>query len=91
MWLTRHGTKVVCRKVCDFEIRNQNNTQGLCRKILRFQRKPKSRITHKEKNVIVWYTEKRKEGRIRWPRNTVKTLWDCWNAAQRKKRKRFDA
>nr|GEY06907.1 retrotransposon protein, putative, Ty3-gypsy subclass [Tanacetum cinerariifolium] len=36
-------TKVVCRKFCDFEIRNQNNTQGLCRKTLRFQRKPKSK------------------------------------------------
>ncbi|GJV01621.1 hypothetical protein Tco_1335190 [Tanacetum coccineum] len=39
------------------------------------------RTTHKEKsNVIVWYTEKRKEGRIRWPRNTVKTLLGLHNA-----------
>ncbi|GKD48397.1 hypothetical protein Tco_1277373 [Tanacetum coccineum] len=42
-----------------------------------------------EKQRVVWYTEKRKEGRIRWPRNTVKTLLGLHNAAQRKKRKRL--
>ena len=30
VWLPRRSNKVVCRKVCDFEIRNQNNTQSLC-------------------------------------------------------------
>nr|GEZ37578.1 hypothetical protein [Tanacetum cinerariifolium] len=65
--LVRCGTKVVCRKVCDFEIRNQNNTQGLCRMILRFQRKPKSKNNTQGEKRTRWQgreSDKEKKGTV---------------------------
>ena len=52
MWLPRRGNKVVCRKVYDFEIRNQNNTQSLCvGRFLDFKGTEIKSNTQGEKNV----------------------------------------